>query len=817
MKKAAFLTAGGGLAGAIPASIQRALAINPEAGSTYLDAEHIVILMQENRSFDHCYGTLRGVRGFNDPRAIALPNGNPVWFQSNAAGETYAPFRLNIKDTKATWMGYLPHTWVDQSLARNDGWHDRWLPHKAAKNYAQYPLTLGYYNREDIPFYYAFADAFTICDQNFCSSLTGTTPNRLHLWSGTLREKPSIQSKACVSNEDADYGTAVSWKTFPERLEEAGVSWCIYQNELSIATGLSTDAERWLANFGDNPLEYFAQYGVRFSQRHRRYLEELVKTLPDEIAKLEAAPEPQSDAVKKNIRTMRVRLDNAHRSLEQYTEENFAKLSEAQRNIHRKAFVTNESDPHFRELVTLSYEENGKERRMQVPKGDVFYQFRQDVQQGKLPMVSWLVAPQYFSDHPDSPWYGAWYVSEALNVLTQNPEVWKKTIFILCYDENDGYFDHVPPFVPPAHDRPDSGKASDGIDPSVEHVREPRRHSGPIGLGYRVPLVIASPWSRGGYVCSQVFDHTSILQLLENVLSHKTGKPIRETNISEWRRTVCGDLSSVFRPYLGEKIDLPQPVKREAFLQSIHQAQFKPVSDGFKKLEPADIEFAQRSPDQCEWLPRQEPGVRPACPLPYELSVDGALNADRRSFAMNIAALRELFAEKATGAPFLVYDMASAQNGDPSPVRSYAVKAGDRLADVWALRDAAYHLRVYGPNGFYREFRGTADDPSVDIALEPTRSGSAIVRLANRDANRTFTIHIEDASYGAQPQKVQLGSEGSEASRAEVAIDLGQTHGWHDLRIRIEEAPHFAKRYAGRMETGRESVTDPLMARVRKA
>ncbi|MES2571530.1 MAG: phospholipase C, phosphocholine-specific, partial [Verrucomicrobiota bacterium] len=703
----------------------------------------------------------------------------------------------------------------DQSLARNEGWHDRWLSQKASKNYAQYPLTLGYYNREDIPFYYAFADAFTICDQNFCSSLTGTTPNRLHLWSGTLREKPSIQSKACVSNEDADFDTAVNWKTFPERLEEAGVSWCIYQNELSIATGLSTEADRWLANFGDNPLEYFTQYGVRFSPRHRGHLEALAKTLPGEIARLEAAPEPRSDAVKKNLRVLRARLDEAHRGLQQYTEENFAKLSAAQQNIHRKAFVTNEADPHFRELVSMSYEENGKERRMQVPKGDLFHQFRQDVRQGTLPTVSWIVAPQNFSDHPDSPWYGAWYVSEALNILTQNPEVWKKTIFLLCYDENDGYFDHVPPFVPPAHDQPGSGKASAGIDLSVEHVREPRRHAGPIGLGYRVPLVIASPWSRGGYVCSQVFDHTSILQLLEKVLSHKTGKPIRETNISEWRRTVCGDLSSVFRAYSGGKIDLPQPVEREVCLQSIHQAQFKPVSDGFKKLEPADIEFAQKSPDQCKWLPRQEPGIRPACPLPYELSVDGAVSADRQSFAMNLAAQSGWFAERAAGAPFLVYDLG--QTGKPAAVRSYAVKAGDRLADGWALRDAAYHLRVHGPNGFYREFRGTADDPNVDIALEPMRSGGAVVRLANRDVKHSFTIHIEDASYGARPQKVQLGSAGSKTSRAEVTIDSSRTHGWHDLRVHMEEAPRFEKRYAGRIETGRESVTDPLLGRVPNA
>jgi phospholipase C len=245
IKKAALLAAGTGIPGTFPASVQRAFAIDPAPGTTFLDAEHIVILMQENRSFDHCYGALRGVRGFNDPRAVTLPNGNPVWLQSNEAGETYAPFRLNIKDTKATWMSSLPHAWVDQTDARNEGRHDRWLDTKASGNreYAHLPLTLGFYNREDIPFYYALADAFTVCDQNFCSSLTGTTPNRLYLWTGTIRDKPSAASKANVRNEDADYETAVSWMTFGRELPfaEAGRSspcsqktWCPASPEISV-------------------------------------------------------------------------------------------------------------------------------------------------------------------------------------------------------------------------------------------------------------------------------------------------------------------------------------------------------------------------------------------------------------------------------------------------------------------------------------------------------------------------------------------------------------------------------------------------------
>src|ERR1051326_1632581 len=235
IKKASVLAGGAGLLHALPASVAKALAINPAPGSTWLDAEHIVLLMQENRSFDHTYGTLQGIRGYNDPRAITLPNKNLVWLQQNKEGETYAPFRFDIKGTKITWMDSLPHSWTNQVDARNNGKYNGWLESKQSGNddYAAMPLTLGYYTRADIPFYYSLADAFTICDQHFCSSLTGTTPNRLFFWTGTVRERQDENAQANVWNEDADYLTMVNWKTFPERLEENGISWKIYQNELS--------------------------------------------------------------------------------------------------------------------------------------------------------------------------------------------------------------------------------------------------------------------------------------------------------------------------------------------------------------------------------------------------------------------------------------------------------------------------------------------------------------------------------------------------------------------------------------------------------
>ncbi len=294
---AASLLGTAGAAGECLESLARAAAIEPMAGSTYLDAEHVVILMQENRSFDHAFGTLRGVRGFNDPRAITLPDGNPVWVQADEHGKRFAPFRLDIKASKATWMGSLPHSWADQIDARNGGHYDRWLPAKrsGSRDYADMPLTLGYYTRADIPFYYALADAFTICDQYFCSSLTGTTPNRCYLWTGTIRERQTQQSPANVRNEEVEYETMADWPTFPERLEDLGVSWKVYQNEITIDSGFTEAEDAWLANFGDNPLEYFNQYRVRLAPVRRAFVERRIKALPAQIEAIQQQLAGQAD------------------------------------------------------------------------------------------------------------------------------------------------------------------------------------------------------------------------------------------------------------------------------------------------------------------------------------------------------------------------------------------------------------------------------------------------------------------------------------------------------------------------------------------
>jgi phospholipase C len=828
VKKAALLSGAAGIWSAFPESLQRALAIEPEAGSTYLDAEHVVILMQENRSFDHCYGTLQGVRGFNDRRAMKQPNGNPVWMQSNAAGETYAPFRLNIKESNATWLGSLPHSWTNQVDARNGGQYDKWLIAKPAgrKEIREMPLTLGFYNRQDIPFYYALADSFTVCDQHFCSSLTGTTPNRLYLWTGTVREKPDASAFANVRNEEVDYGREASWTTFPERLEDHGISWKIYQNELSLPVGFAGEEEDWLANFTDNPIEWFTQYQVRFSPGHRNHLEKRAVALRAEVEKLQQAATqsgPSSEAAQQ-LTAKQEELQKAEAARTQWSKENFEKLSPRERNLHEKAFCTNTGDPHYHELDTLTYKDGDKERTVKVPKGDIFHQFRTDVKEGKLPKVSWLVAPSNFSDHPGSAWYGAWYVSETLDILTQNPEVWKKTIFILTYDENDGYYDHVPPFVPPHPKKTDTGLVSKGIDTSIEYVeleqdlkRKPAREAreSPIGLGYRVPLVIASPWSRGGAVCSQVFDHTSSLQFLEKWLSHKTGKKVEEPNISAWRRTVCGDLTSVFQPYQGEKIAVPSFLERDAVVEGIHRAQFQKLPSGFKGFTPTEIAKAREGALVSEFLPTQEKGKRRSSALPYELSAQGGLTTDRSRFALQLAAGNEIFGNKAVGSPFIVY---ARPRANEMMVRNYAVSAGDRLEDTWSLSDfeqGKYHLEVYGPNGFFREFRGGGNDPKVEVRLEYRRTkpgaralnGEVALVLVNHDKTATHTIELRETTYRKADKKMTLrpGSTGT------IRIGTDSSFGWYDFLIGIAGQDVFTQHYAGRVETGKWSYSDPAM------
>jgi phospholipase C len=374
--KATLAAGAAGVASVVPQAIEVAMAINADEGTTFYDAEHVVFLMQENRSFDHIFGCLKGVRGFNDPRARLLPDGDRVWVQKAPDGEAHVPFRMDLHQTKITWQGGLPHDWPDQSGARHDGKYDQWIAHKSK-------MCLGYFTRQDMPFYYAMADAFTVCDHYFCSSLTGTTPNRLFFWTGNVRPRPDGNSVAVVRNSMAESrdDVFVDWSTFPELLEDNGVSWKTYQNEVWTAE-LEGETDFWLGNYGDNALEYVRRHRVQLSAWFRKH------------GYSRNRPPLSAEDV----------------------QELYDQLGPKEKSLVDWAFTTNSGVDDYLKLEPFAFTDGaGNEESVLIPADDIFHQFRRDVESGDLPTVSWLVAPERFSDHTSSPYYGTWYVSQALD------------------------------------------------------------------------------------------------------------------------------------------------------------------------------------------------------------------------------------------------------------------------------------------------------------------------------------------------------------------------------------------------------------------
>ncbi|HAE69647.1 MAG TPA: phospholipase C, phosphocholine-specific, partial [Sphingobacterium sp.] len=515
-------------------------------------------------------------------------------------------------------------------------------------------------------------------------------------------------------------------------------------------------------------------------------------------------------------------LKNIEIAQTKFNKESYFKLSDRDKRLNERAFSTNIQDPNFHELTEIEYSDNGYKRTLSVPKGDVFHQFRKDVKNGTLPTVSWLMPPAHFSDHPGQPWFGPWYVSEAMEILLENPEVWKKTIFILTYDENDGYFDHVPPFTVPNPYKENTGKVSSGIDPKMDFALADQQtnpsaspssiRESSIGLGYRVPMIIASPWSRGGYVNSEVFDHTSSLQFLENFLERKFNKKIKEENITQWRRTICGDLSSAFRPYHGEKIEKPVFLEQKEFIEGIHQAQFRNVPD-FQKLSEVELAELNKGTGKSSLFPQQEKGVRPACALPYEPYVNAELNKAGDAIRLSFKAGNQTFGAKSKGMPFRVYAMSRFRNEE---LRSwdYSVAAGDELMDDWRMADfdsKSYHLRVYGPNGFYREFKGNLFNPKLKFTchyelngLKPT--GNVVVSIENMDS-KVHHISIVDNNYKGKgkDRKIAMGEKTS------IVMELGKSFHWYDFSIHAKDFPEYEERFAGHVETHMPTKTNPLM------
>ena len=647
------------------------------------DIEHVVILMQENRSFDHYFGTLRGVRGFGDPRPIVLPSGRSVWEQRRAdrdGGQVAWPFRLDYQSSNARCFTGLDHSWKDsQSRWRN--W-DVWAEQKG-------PLAMAHLTRADIPFYYALADQFTICDGYHCSLQGPTGPNRLYHFTGTNGLSVGQEGAYCVTNggTDSNPGTDMAkddatdglpWRTYAGRLEEAGVSWRVYQEQ---------------ANYSDNPLGYFRKFRKldRASARYKRG-----RAYVDWIGGIAPADPEKTQA---------------------------------------------------KHLIAA---------------------FAADVAADRLPAVSWIVPMMQMSKHPDAPVpFGEVLISSLVAALATNPEVWAKTAFILNYDENDGFFDHVPAPMPATEAR---------YGASNVNVRSESYQGEPVGLGPRVPMTVISPWTRGGWVNSQLFDHTSVLRFLEKRFG------VAEPNISPWRRSVWGDLTSVF------DFDVP----RKSRLDTSWLAALPPVAGYVAETEQLCATAPPPVIANGRGVPEQETGTRPARALSYRFAVEHTWSED----GMVLCFVND----GPTGVVLGVQD----EIGFPG-WRNFTVAGGTRIEEEWPIRaDRPYALVVRGPNGFYRDVRGPAAASRIDVvATWREDGGGGTIRLRNR-ADVKAAVTMRCAHSGAT-WKVAVTAGGE----ALLPIELAD-HRWYDLLLCV--ATEESMRFAGRVENGRPGVSEPTPA-----
>jgi phospholipase C len=688
-----YAAGAGGAATLFPDLIRDALAVpaNHVTG-TLADVEHVVIFMQENRSFDHYFGTLSGVRGFDDPRAIKLPDGRPVWYQPDGAGGHVLPFHFDAKNTSALSLG-TDHTWKG-AQASWQGW-DAWVKRKT-------PQSMGYFDRGDLPFYYALADAFTICDAYHCSIFGATDPNRMYAltgtsqgWIGTMGKLYNVNAAGYFNGDPAlDNITrevingAPNWRTYAEVLEANQVSWKVYQE--------------W-DNYGDNYLAYF--------------------------------------------RNFRVNADGSRLAED-------APLYQKGRALAPGSTATNATGTTADWLVNS---------------------FADDVRHNRLPQVSWICSPNDYTEHsPNSPNAGEQITARLVAALVANPDVWSKTVFLLMYDENDGFFDHVPSDLAPLN--PSMGKTT------LAEIGVHETYQGePVGLGPRVPMLVISPWSRGGRVCSQLFDHTSQLRFLEEwlVAKGKQRSAVQCEHISPWRRAVCGDLTSVF-DFTTPNRDWPASVPPTAAYARVSG---KPYPQ----------------PPVNQTLPKQEPqpasGPRPACALPYELAVHGQSTGPQQ-FALSFAN------DGAAGAAFIVYSSLHA-NGP----WYYTVEAGKKIVSAPWHVDGAYELRVHGANGFLRQFQGIASAGPELQARHQRADGSISLLLSNQHGRQACHFLINDNAYGAAPVRhtVAAGQTGT------VICKLDASHGWYDLSITSGTDPGWLRRLAGHVETGYASRTDPVI------
>lgn len=695
------------------------------------DIEHVVILMQENRSFDHYFGTLRGVRGFGDPRPLRLADGEPVWHQpqKDAATQRIKPYRLPRKsasipagDNSGTgsagnvFLQDPAHNYADGLAALNGGRSDKWIPNKDI-------VTMAHYAQGDIPLYFKLAKAFTVCDAYFCSHNGATDPNRSFFWTGTCKGRTSNSyfSSKNDSVSDTDPSRA-DWKTYPEELEKIGVDWKFYQD------GLTWTMDPFAGNYGDNTLEFFKQY---------------------------------------------------------------------------------------RNKTSILYKKNQTVNSVLRTKADTESQLEKDIREDKLPAVSWISAPEAFTEHPKyPPHFGEYYLNEILRAFAANKDVWHKTVFLINFDENGGFFDHVLPPMPPLVS--DRGKTSPGItfeSAGNFNSETSMQQADPVGMGIRVPMLVISPFSVGGRVCSEVFDHTSVIRFLDTWLKAKE-KQTKDaevfSNISSWRQAIAGDLTSAFdfnrsanNIAMDKLLDATKPARifgTSEKTSATGLAAFKPgIADVNADPDAKKPVAAKQDRTRCEILPV---GYDFQVFLGY--SIHDATGKTRVDWTIRnsgtLGASFYVIPYSRTDAPWLYSVEGVKPGGAPVIVSDFAQITG-------GTNEGDYEYAIHGPNGYLFEFRGNSLD-LVQMALpnitdvKPAADGKKIQFIFDKWPTASGKLKLINAYNGYQ-EVIENGA---------ASIQITTEDGWYDIAfVDAINDNSFLRRYAGHLENGLISTSDPAI------
>jgi phospholipase C len=639
---------------------------------TIKDLKHVVILMQENRSFDHYFGTLdlAGARGFGDKQVLTWQNGRTIYYDPNSRAE-----------------GYLLPYHAD-SLRYN-------AQNTSARN--------RYFMEADVPWHHAIAKAYTVGDHYFCSLDTSTSPNRIMMWAGT-NDAAGTQGGPVINN-NGDYGYAYKFKTYPETLQDAGVSWQIYVNN-------DTD-DNFLGDYTDNTVRSFAAFDPKNAN-------------------------PENTMPREGL-LARGNVVYAHTA--------------------QPAGIKNDTS-------NVDY---------------VLRDFIADCASGDIPEVSWVVAPAAWTEHPTyAPNNGAVYTDRVIQAVHDNPELWESTLIILNYDEPDhanrigegGFFDHV---VPPIPEAGTAGERAPGIKP---------------GMGGRVPFVLISPWTRGGFVNSEVFDHTSTIQLIEE-WTKSLGRPAICENINDWRRGVAGNLLSAIDfgnydtsfPKLPKPADLLKSVVTDAGLPPVPQpavgAQVMPTQRITGK--------AKRSP-----LSFQANGVLVENPVTGAVTATFTVEGGPSGKAVNLIGLADKYL------PALVGGEALGVGQDALPLTASNRRPKSYTWDTTST-GGKYAFTFYGPDHFIRSFAGalvpagdkTSAQPRIDVRLVKGHKAAVEFTLtAMGSRSVTYTLTPNDFSGRKTTIHVPAGKH--------TTITWPTEDGYYDVIITTKESTDFTHRYAGR-------------------